>query len=92
VITVALQSGSPEEFRDFLRKSGHDFPVIADPEGQIARRWGVQGVPATFVLDAAGRIRFASVGVSTGPGLRLRLWSASRGDSMLPAILSIKGN
>jgi len=79
-ITVALQSGTPQEIEHFMRKAGLDFPVIADPDGRIASRWGVSGVPATFVVDAAGQIRDATVGLSTGPGLRARLWLATHGD------------
>jgi alkyl hydroperoxide reductase subunit AhpC len=37
--------------------SGHAFSVIADPNGQIADRWGVVGVPATFVVDPSGQIQ-----------------------------------
>lgn len=76
VIGVALQSGTRETLQTALRAAGHTFPVLSDPEGAIASRWGVQGVPTTFVIDPAGHIRFATVGVSTGPGLRLRLWVA----------------
>lgn len=80
VVTVALQSGTHEELRRLMRDLGHDFPVIPDPDGQLAHRWGVSGVPTTFVVDAAGRIRQASVGVGTEWGLRLRLWIAAHGD------------
>jgi thiol-disulfide isomerase/thioredoxin len=79
VITVALQSGTPQEIGRFMRKEGLDFPVIPDPDGRIASRWGVSGVPATFVVDSAGQIRDATVGLSTGPGLRARLWLATHG-------------
>ncbi|MCG6897873.1 MAG: protein disulfide oxidoreductase [Thiocapsa sp.] len=77
VVTVAMQSGDRAALQDVMRQTGHDFPVIADPTGQIAGRWGVIGVPASFVVDSAGQIRFATVGVSTEPGLRLRMWAAA---------------
>jgi len=38
----------------------------------------VPGVPASFVLDPAGRIAYSTVGISTEPGLRARLWAADR--------------
>jgi hypothetical protein len=38
----------------------------------------VRGVPASFVLDGDGRIRFAGVGYSTGIGLRGKLWAAEQ--------------
>lgn len=80
VVTVALQSGGTDALREWMREAGHAFPVIADPDGQHASLWGVRGVPASFVIDAAGRIRYSTVGASTEPGLRLRLWAAGRGD------------
>jgi peroxiredoxin len=63
-----------------MREAGLAFPVIADPDGQLASLWGIRGVPASFVIDAAGRIRYSTVGVSTEPGLSLCLWDAGQGD------------
>jgi thiol-disulfide isomerase/thioredoxin len=76
VITVAMQSGSREEVIQFLRKEALSFPVLNDPDGVIAARWGVRAVPASFIVDGAGQIRFLEIGYSTGVGLRLRLWLA----------------
>jgi len=76
VITVALQSGSPRDVATYLKREGLDFPVIADTYGKLATAWGVQGVPASFVVDRQGRIRFSTVGYSTQAGLRGRLWLA----------------
>ena len=74
VVTVATGSGEAEEVRAYLRGQGVSLPVLVDPGGEIARRWGVQGVPASFVLDGGGRVRSATRGYSTAWGLRLRLW------------------
>jgi thiol-disulfide isomerase/thioredoxin len=81
VITVALHSGTAPEIARYIQEAGLAFPVLADPEGRIASRWGVSGVPATFVVDTAGQIRAATVGLSTGPGLRARLWLATHGET-----------
>jgi thiol-disulfide isomerase/thioredoxin len=78
VITVAMQSGGASELGGFLQGSGLGFPVLPDPSGQLASQWGVPAVPATFVLDAEGRIAYATVGFSTEAGLRARLWAADR--------------
>lgn len=78
VITVAMQSGGSAEVRQFMRDAKLSFPVIPDAQGWIARRWGVAGVPTTFIVDQAGRIQYSTVGVSTGPGLRTRLWLAGQ--------------
>ena len=76
VITVAIQSGGAAEIMGHLNRESLSFPVIPDPRGTLATAWGVSGVPASFVLDGSGRIRFATVGYTTGIGLRGRLWAA----------------
>jgi thiol-disulfide isomerase/thioredoxin len=80
VITVAVRSGDAQDLRAYLREQGLSFPVLPDPDGSLASTWGVPGVPATFVVDSAGRIRFATAGHTTEAGLRARLWLAARMD------------
>lgn len=80
VITVAMQSGSPADIVGYMTNEGLSFPVIPDPHGELASRWGVRGVPTSFVVDGHGRIRFATVGYTTGIGLRGRLWTAQHLD------------
>jgi peroxiredoxin len=76
LLTVALQSGTSPEVNHYLAQHGLHWPTVADEQGDIARQWGVSGVPAMFVLDGAGEIRFVTRGYTTGWGLRLRLWWA----------------
>lgn len=59
-----------------MREHELDFPVVNDPDGSIARAWGVHAVPASFILSPDGQIRFVEVGYTTGIGIRLRLWLA----------------
>ena len=76
VITVAMQSGSAADVQRHLRQAGLDFPVINDPDGTLARRFGVQAVPATFIVDERNRIVFRERGFTSEAGLRFRLWLA----------------
>ncbi len=76
VLTVATTSGAPQEVRDYLDKEGLNMPVLLDGSGELAREWGVQGVPATFIVDADGQIDYATVGYSSELGLRVRMWLA----------------
>jgi thiol-disulfide isomerase/thioredoxin len=73
VITVAMQSGADAEVLRHLAESNLSFAAINDPSGEIAARWGVRAVPASFVVDAAGQVRFVEVGYTTGLGLRARM-------------------
>lgn len=85
VLSVVLEETPVEELRTYMNEAGLSFPVLRDPDGALAARYGVRGVPASFVIDAAGNIRFTSVGYTTGPGLRLRLWWAANFGSPSPA-------
>jgi cytochrome c biogenesis protein CcmG/thiol:disulfide interchange protein DsbE len=53
----------PEDAKRFLDTLGNPFARIgADTTGRVAIDWGVYGYPETFVVDAAGRIRYRHVG------------------------------
>lgn len=74
VITVAMNSGDAHTLNTFMKGEALSFPVLPDPEGQLARRYGVRGVPASFFIDEQGNIRFTEVGYTTETGMRLRMW------------------
>jgi len=76
IITVAMQSGTPEEVRDYLLRQGVDYPVVNDERGWLAAQYGVKAVPASFILDGEGKVRFVTRGYTSGWGLRARLWLA----------------
>ena len=76
LLTVAMQSGTAAEVQHYLTQHGLRWATVADEYGDLARQWGVSGVPALFVLDGTGEIRFVTRGYTTGWGLRLRLWWA----------------
>lgn len=78
VISVATTSGDAAAVRAYMRQEGLTFPTLVDEDGDVGRQWGVRGVPASFVIDADGQIAHATVGYTTGLGLRLRLWLAGR--------------
>jgi cytochrome c biogenesis protein CcmG/thiol:disulfide interchange protein DsbE len=42
--------------REFIRKNRWTFPNLRDADGEVGNRWGLSGLPNTFVLDAEGRI------------------------------------
>ena len=77
VITVAMQSGNSAAVQQYMQKQGVSFPVINDADNRISAAWGVNGVPASFIIDSGGNIRYVEIGYTTGIGLRFRLWLAS---------------
>lgn len=77
VMTIAMQSGNSAEVAAYMQKERFTLPVIVDEQGEIARRFHVQGVPAALIIDREGRIAHVTQGYTTELGLRLRLWLAS---------------
>ncbi|MCW9059710.1 MAG: protein disulfide oxidoreductase [Gammaproteobacteria bacterium] len=76
LISIAMQSGTEEEVAEWMAGRGVTYPVINDPTGVLAGRYGVTAVPASFVLDRQGRVRFVTRGYTSGLGMRARLWLA----------------
>lgn len=76
VVTIAMQSGDDEDVRDYLAERGFSWLVLNDDNGSLSRRFGIRGVPASFIVDRNGVIRFSEVGYTSGWGMRLRLWLA----------------
>lgn len=75
LVTIAYNSGETEAVQRYIEREGlQDWTVIVDNDGELAQEYGVNGVPTSFVLDGAGHIRFKEVGLTSGWGLRLRLW------------------
>lgn len=54
-----------EPAKKFLGQFGHTFPNAPDPAGRVSVDYGVYGVPETFFIDRAGRVRFKHVGAVT---------------------------
>lgn len=77
IITIAMQSGSADVVRDYLDKNQlHALTVINDPDGHIAKTFGVTVTPTLFFLTPDGRIVAAETGITSPWGIRSRLWWA----------------
>lgn len=74
VITISSWPESFEDVARYLQKQSLQMPVIVDIQGQWAAAYGIRGVPASFIIDSNGVIRFVESGYTTETGLRLRLW------------------
>ncbi|HEX5361793.1 MAG TPA: DsbE family thiol:disulfide interchange protein [Fluviicoccus sp.] len=55
---------APEDAQTWLAKLGNPFMlIISDQQGNLGLDLGVYGAPETYLLDAAGHIRYRFVGV-----------------------------
>jgi len=56
-----LYKDDPSKAREYLKKNGFDFPVLIDNQN-IARTYGIGGVPETFIINKKGVIKEKVVG------------------------------
>ncbi len=63
VIGVNIQDQEPAA-REFMAATRTTFPNVVDARGLTSIAYGIYGVPETFVIDRAGRIRFKQIGAA----------------------------
>jgi peroxiredoxin len=56
VIAVDLDE-HPDAGLAVLRSLRLDYPQVQDPRGGIAERYGVPGMPSSYLIDRHGRVR-----------------------------------
>ena len=61
-ILAVNMAESNAEVRAFIDKIKIDFPVLMDRDGAMLKRWKVIVFPTSFIIDPAGRIRYAALG------------------------------
>ena len=87
VLTVAYQSGSKADVANHIKARELDsWDVIPDQDGRLAELFNVKAVPASYIIDGKGNIRIKEVGVTTGWGLKARLWYADNIDDLLKKV------
>ena len=64
VVAVNVGEGR-EDVTAYIDKAGLTFPIVLDPDGDAAARFGALGLPTSYVIDAEGIVR-AEI---TGAGL-----------------------
>ncbi|MFW6138717.1 MAG: TlpA disulfide reductase family protein [Spirochaetota bacterium] len=78
VMAVDVQEGA-QTVRSFMKDMKADFPVYLDPEGEIAMRYQIRGLPTTFLLGADGKI----AGMAVGP----RQWGSETSIKLMRSLM-----
>ena len=63
--------------RRYLESTGLNFPVVLDPQAELARRFGVTAFPTTLLIAPDGQIRWRVVGEVDWAGPEAGRWIAS---------------
>ncbi|HWR72442.1 MAG TPA: TlpA disulfide reductase family protein [Nitrospirota bacterium] len=62
ILAVSVDDDEAKSVGPFLAKNVVSFPVLFDPGGPVARRYGTIKFPETYVLDRGGTVRFKVIG------------------------------
>jgi cytochrome c biogenesis protein CcmG/thiol:disulfide interchange protein DsbE len=64
-----VYNDSNTAMKAFIQQQGIGYPVLTDPQGNTANRWGVSSPPTTYIVAASGRVVAAYVGPLTAKQL-----------------------
>ena len=56
VLTVSVDGLGVQAVKPFMAKHGYTVPALVDQQMEVARAFGVRGVPSTVVIDRQGMI------------------------------------
>ncbi|MBI2709393.1 MAG: TlpA family protein disulfide reductase [Actinobacteria bacterium] len=68
-IISVVYSDKISAVKSFFGEMGGDWPVVRDDSGTTALRYGVSGVPETYIVDPFGTVRVKLIGGVTMAGL-----------------------
>lgn len=54
ILTINVKE-TPSKIQQFMGRNSFNFPVIADRQGDIAKKWGVKVFPTTVIVSAQGK-------------------------------------
>jgi peroxiredoxin len=70
---------SPKQVTRFMKEFRLSFPALLDTDYAVSARYGIQGLPSTFLIDRGGRV----VGKATGA----RDWASPKGKALIRSLL-----
>src|SRR6267143_2959717 len=56
VLAISVDGGGEKTVKSFMAKRGYTFTTPVDTRMDTARRFGVRGVPTTYVINRQGAI------------------------------------
>jgi thiol-disulfide isomerase/thioredoxin len=75
VLTINVREPAARAAR-YLQSTGMTLPVIPDPKGEWAKRWGVTVYPTTILIAPDGQARWRIMGDVDWSGAQANAWLA----------------
>ena len=74
VLSIAIDSGSNQEIKDYLKSKNLNFDFINDKNKSFMKQFNVQAFPTTFVYDKDSNLLFSEVGFTSVNTIKLKTW------------------
>ncbi|MFZ3208458.1 MAG: TlpA disulfide reductase family protein [Geobacteraceae bacterium] len=62
MLAISIDEGGKQAVEAYLSKDGAALPVLLDTDRKIGKRYGITGVPETFIIDRKGVIMKKVIG------------------------------
>ncbi len=73
VLTINVREPAVRAAR-YAQSTGLSFPIIPDPKGELAKRWGVTVYPTTVLIAPDGQARWRVMGDVDWSGAEANAW------------------
>ena len=83
LLAVSVDNSGSETVKKFMQDGKYSFKVLHDRTGGVSAKYGVRGIPATFIIDQTGAIVETAVGARdwATPEIVKRLKGLAQGKS-----------
>jgi peroxiredoxin len=65
LVVLAVSDETREKVEDFLKKQNYTFAVLLDPDRQVNKAFGIEGIPNSFLYDRQGKLVAQSIDMRT---------------------------
>lgn len=65
LVILALSDEERKTVEPFIQEKRYAYPILPDPGGKVAKDFGVDGIPKTFVYDRTGKMVAQSIDMRT---------------------------
>ena len=62
ILAVSIDVGPQRVVTNFMQELRLTFPAMLDPEREVLQRYRIFSIPASFLIDKKGIIRFKELG------------------------------
>lgn len=73
VVTIAVQSGTKSEIKEYLKDNNLSFKVVNDKDGLFSSKFNIKVFPTTLIYGKDQNLEFSEVGYTTTIGLYSRM-------------------